>query len=149
VKRVAFLLQAWVLCVGCSSLKGPNQSYLAPEVEGRIVDANSHEPLEGAVVQRHLSPPSRTDPLSEHGATRLLQNPTQKTDVQGRFTIPAERGGYLLVSHPGATQFWLVIRHDSFQTLTTNIDLIKIRPVKTNKLYSVNVGDLPLVPDPD
>ena len=29
---------------------------------------------------------------------------------------------------------------------TTNIDLLKIRPVKTNKVLKVSVGDLPLEP---
>jgi len=144
VKRILALLIPLLLLTGCDTLKGPNQSFVAPAVEGRVVDAESGAPLQKAGVQRYLEPPSKQDPLAEKGAQRLMTVPTIRSGPDGRFQIGPQRGGYLLMSHPGVFQITLVVRHDTHQTLTTNIDLIKVKPIKTNGVPTVLVGDLPL-----
>lgn len=146
MKRLLWLVCLSAFSTGCDTLKGPNQSIVAPAVEGRVVDAVSGEPLPDAGIQRFLRAPSKSDPLSEKGAERLLQVPTVSSDAHGVFRIAAEKGGYLLFSQPGVFAFTLVVRHPTCQTLTTNIDLLEIRPVKTNGVSTVFVGDLPLKP---
>jgi hypothetical protein len=136
----AFLL----LLTGCDTLKGPNQSYVAPAVEGCVVSAVSGQPLPDARIQRYLRNPNRSDPLDNHGAERLLTVPSVRSGADGQFRIAPEKGGYLLLEHPSVLQFTLVIRHATHQTLTTNVDLAQIKPVKTNNVLTVFVGDLPL-----
>lgn len=149
MKRLFCLGLLACLWSGCDSLKGPNQSYIAPAVEGRVVDAASGEPLSDARIQRYLGKPTKSNPLSEKGAQRLLVVPTLNSDADGRFRIAPVRGGYLLLSQPGVFEFTLVVRQSSHQTLTTNIDLLKIKPIKTNNVSTVFVGDLPLEPEPE
>ena len=133
-----------LLLAGCDTLKGPNQSYIAPAVEGRVVDAATGEPLRDARVQRHLKPPTRADSFSTKGAEKLRTAPTLRSDADGRFRIAPDKGGYLLLERPGVFKFTLVVRHPTHETLTTNIDLLTIKPVKTNNVLTVFVGDLPL-----
>lgn len=133
-----------LLSLGCDSIKGPNQSYLAPAVEGRLVDATSGEPLPDGWVKRYLGKPSKPDPLAEKGAQRLMTVPTVTSDENGQFQIAPEKGGYLLMTPAPVYNITLVARHQGYETLTTNIDLLKIKPVKTNKVLTVFVGDLPL-----
>lgn len=144
VNRLFCLALPALLLVGCDTLKGPNQSYVAPAVEGRVVDAESGEPLRDARIQRHLRQPTKTDPLAHRGAERLRQVPTLRSDAKGQFRIAPEKGGYLLLERSGVFQFTLVVRHSTHQTLTTNIDLIKVKPIRTNNVLTVFVGDLPL-----
>lgn len=146
MKQLFCLALPGILLVGCDTLVGPNQSYIAPAVEGRVVDAATGAPLENARVQRYLKEPAKTDPLAEKGAQRLQTVPSLKSDAEGRFRIKPEKGGYLLFQRPGAFQLTLVVRCSAYQTLTTNIDLVKIKPVKTNDVLTVHVGNLPLEP---
>lgn len=146
VKRIFWMLMPVLLWTGCDTLKGPNQPYIAPAVEGRVLDAVSKEPLEDAHVQRYLGKPTRADPFAEKGAQRLMTVPVLNSDAQGRFKISPDRGGNLLFSTPPVYEITLVVRHDTHETLTTNIDLIKMKPVKTNKVWTLFMGDLPLEP---
>ena len=144
---VALALLA-VMLIGCDTLKGPNQAYIAPAVKGRVVDAQSGVPLEGVLVKRYLEKPGQEDPFATHGASKLMQVPFATTDAEGYFFHDPERGGYLLFEHPGAYEIYLVLQCKGYTTLTTNIDLVKIKPVKTNDLLVVTVGDLPLESKP-
>jgi len=144
MKTYAALTLLAILMIGCDTLKGPNQGYIAPAVEGRVVDARSGAPLPDVIVKRYLEKPERENPLATHGASKLMQVPFATTDAQGHFLHDAERGGYLLFEHPGAYEIYLVLQRKGYETLTTNIDLVKIKPVKTNDLLIVHVGDLPL-----
>ncbi|MCU0770843.1 MAG: hypothetical protein MUE94_03600 [Verrucomicrobia bacterium] len=146
MRQAGFLLFAALVSVGCDTLKGPNQSYVVPAVEGRVVDVCSGQALPHARIQRHLRAPAKSDPLDRHGSEQLLMVPTVRSDAEGRFWIAPEKAGYLLLEHPGVLEFTLVVRHATHQTLTTNIDLVHIKPVKTNNLLTVFVGDLPLEP---
>ena len=146
MKRLLCLAVPAMLLTGCDSLKGPNQSYVAPAVQGRVVDAGSGAPLPDARIQRYLSKPANTDPLSEKGAERLMTVPVIRPDAEGRFCVDPKRSGHLLFERTGVFQFTLVVRCAAYQTLTTNIDLIKIKPVKTNNVLTVFVGDLTLQP---
>ena len=140
------LLLVVLLALGCDTLKGPNQGYVAPAVEGRVVDARTGDPLEGVRVKRYLEEPEQQDPLATKGATKLMQVPTASTDRDGHFFIVPEKGGYLLFEHPGVYELFLTLQRKDYQLLQTNIDLVKLKPVKTNKVLTVHVGDLPLSP---
>jgi len=148
VKQFCWILFAGVFCVACDTLKGPHQSYLAPAVQGRIVDADSGEPLQNARVQRYLGKPTpNKDPFAEKGAQHLITVPVVNSDESGLFSIAPERGGYLLLEQPPVYEITLVIRHRTHQTLTTNIDLAKLKPVKTNDVLTLYLEDIPLEVD--
>jgi len=70
--------------------------------------------------------------------------PTLRSDAEGYFQIAPIKSGHLLLEQSGVFEFTLVVRCSKYQTLTTNIDLIKIKPFKTNNVLTVFVGDLPL-----
>jgi hypothetical protein len=112
-----------------------------------VVDATTGEPLLKARVQRYLGKPTRPDPFTEKGAQHLMTVPIVNTDEHGQFTVAPERSGYLLFAPPPVFELTLVIRHGGYQTLTTNIDLVRIKPVKTNDVVTLILGDVPLEPD--
>jgi hypothetical protein len=146
MKEFCWLLLTTMLLTGC---QGRKEGYLAPAMKGRVVDAVSGDPLPDAHLKRHLGKPAQSDPFAEKGAQRLKTARRVDSDALGRFTIPPERGRYLLAYPPPVYDLTLIIRHAGHQTLTTNIDLIKIRPFETNGVLTVEVGDLPLEPDPE
>lgn len=147
MKRLFCLVLPAVLLAGCDTLKGPNQSYVAPAVQGRVIDAESGAPLEEARIQRHLRKPTKIDPFAEKGSQKLRQVPTLRSDPEGHFQIAPIKSGHLLLEQSGVFEFTLVVRCASYRTLTTNIDLVKIKPFKTNNVLTVFVGDLPLEPE--
>ena len=145
--RILFsMLLLAVLVVGCDTLRGPNQGYIAPAVEGCVIDASTGEPVKGVLVKRYLERPGQKDPLDTRGATKLLQVPTDSTDSDGSFHIVPERGGYLLFEHPGVYELFLTLQRRHYEVLVTNVDLVKIKPFKTNNVLTVHVGDLPIRP---
>ena len=145
MKHFFWMLMGAMVFAGC---QGRKDSYLAPAMVGRVVDAGSGQPLDDAHLKRHLGKPAQNDPWAEKGAQRLKTERMVDTDALGRFTVPPEKGRFLLAYPPPVYDLTLVIRRDRYLTLTTNIDLIKIRPFETNGVLTVVVGDLPLQPDP-
>ena len=89
------------------------------------------------------------DPVLSTPHLDRLSDHAVRTDQDGTFRMKPLKGGYLLLERPAAYQFTLVVRHSGYQTLTTNIDLLVQRPVKTNHVLTVFVGDLPLKPKGD
>jgi hypothetical protein len=145
MRHFFWMLMGAMAFTGC---QGRKESYLAPAMVGRVVDADSGQPVEDAHLTRHLGRPKEYDPWAEKGAQRLKTERMANTDALGRFTVPPEKGRFLLAYPPPVYDLTLVIRCDRYVTLTTNIDLIKIRPFDTNGVLTVVVGDIPLQPDP-
>ena len=140
------MLMPMVLACGCKSVTGPDVTILIPAIQGRVVSVGTGDPLEGARVQRLPAQTKEADPFETKGAQRLKQPLTVRCDASGRFHFPPEKGGYLLVSPPLVYEFRLRAWHGGHEGLVTNIDLVRIRPYKTNDVLTVDVGDLALLP---
>lgn len=139
-------LSMLLFLVGCSSLRGPHQEYTLVAVKGRVVNAQTGEPIEGARVYRQVGPQSNYDPHRMKGAELLTLPTPAVTDGNGQFRLPSERSAALLFQSSSITLFRLNVTHSGYQPLSTNIDLIKIRPYKTGRGPEVDVMDLGLQP---
>ena len=145
MKRLLTLTVILTLGTGCGSVKGPHQSYLVPAIEGRVVDADTGEPVVGARVQKLVGlQATKTTAFETKGAQQLMKPAAVKVNSNGQFNFKPEKGGYLLFNQPGVYSFKLVVRQKDYQTLSTNIDLLEVKPIKTENGPLVNVGNLPL-----
>ena len=142
---------AWCLFLGvagCSSLRGPHVEYDAPRVTGRVVDAETDQPIHRASIRRWAQPPVRSSAEPEKGATRLRSEPVTYTDEAGRFVVPPKRSAYLLFGHGGAAfSAPLVIRHPNYVGLATNLTGAKFPAEGKSGPPVIEAGDLRLVPE--
>lgn len=142
--RGLFLLLAGWLMTGCDSLRGPHQQYTAPAVTGRVVEAGTGQPIAGARVERLLGSQRTSDPTPRHGGSQMMNPPPTLTEEDGRFSIPAERGAYLVAEHSMFFAFTLLVQHPRHLTCRKDVDLLKTKPVQTGKGPLVDVGDIAL-----
>jgi threonine dehydrogenase-like Zn-dependent dehydrogenase len=137
-----------LMLLGCSSLRGPHQAYLAPRVVGRVVDARTGAPVPNARV-RHVqqTSPSAAEALSDQrGAQRLLQTTGVQTDRQGWFNLPAQKGLFLLFGHGSGWFGTIVVEHPAYQTLRTNVTVNPAASTQSRRGPAVDAGDLMLEP---
>ena len=71
-RQLTILTAAVMLCGGCIPI--PHTTTRFPQMDGRVVDANSHTPIASATVAIH-----------DHSRSYV------KTDAQGRFHIPRQK----------------------------------------------------------
>ena len=135
---------AAVAWAGCDSLRGPHQQVVLPEVRGRVVDAATGGPLSGARLERLSANRRSKDPLDQHAAERQMAPTPIRTDADGRFLFGEVRSGNLLFERAPVYVFTLTARQAGYLPLSTNIDLLKLRPVKRDGVLTVDVGDLRL-----
>lgn len=136
------------LGLGCSSVRGPHQEYLAPRVVGRVLDARTGAPVPNARV-RHL--PSSSAALPEampeaRGASRLIETAGVRTDRQGWFDLPAHKGLFLLFHHGSGSFGTIIVEHPAYHTLRTNVTANPAASVRTDRGPAADVGNLMLQP---
>jgi hypothetical protein len=141
---LATLAVTVLLLAGCGSLKGPHQQYTSPAVSGRVLEAATGQPLKGARVSRLTSRPEADDPFLKTAGEQLIADSPIITGTDGTFYIPAVRAAYLLFGPSGSLTLTLRAEHSGFLTLTTNLDLVKIKSEKTERGPEVRAGDLRL-----
>jgi hypothetical protein len=78
-----------LVVAGCSSVS-PSQ-YVSPRVTGRVVDADTHQPIQGAQVRRADAAPRARSDATAHGGAGLDDANAVRTDGEGRFVIPSAR----------------------------------------------------------
>lgn len=143
--KTSCLLGVLVLVgAGCGSLTGPNQEYLAPALTGRVLDADTSQPLAGVRVSRQAGNPPPKDPFPEKGGVLILTPSPAVTDAQGRFYLPAKKSAHLIFTPATPMMTTLVAKREDYVTLRTNLDLVVIKPVKTPHGPEINAGDLRL-----
>jgi len=84
----AWLLMALALA-GCQS--GTGSYYVSPQVTGRVVAADTRQPLADATVRRVMPVQSAGEDTPPKGAELLMQPAGVRTDADGRFVLEAER----------------------------------------------------------
>jgi hypothetical protein len=83
--------------VGCMS-GGPSE-YVSPRVTGRVLAADTRQPLANVTVRRVKTGQPATVGEMGHGAQVLESDPTVRTDRQGCFVLPSVREVALLKHH--------------------------------------------------
>lgn len=146
MRRGLLLAGLAILVVGCDSLRGPHQEIVAPSVEGRVLDAETHQPVGGARVHRVVGGTVEVKPAERHGGEILQDSPPAVTASDGGFRLGAVRGGYLLFERTPPLLVTLRVEHSRYRTFLTNVDLVKVPPAQTSNGPVVLVGDLLLTP---
>ena len=131
-----------IAAAGCHSVRlGP---YTAPRVTGRVVAADSGQPLAGVEVQRGIRPRKRRLAEPPKGAEVLIEKPGTRTDAEGCFTLPSERALTLLPAGWNLVQLTFQrAGYERFQTNFTFSDALTNTPAGEPLL---NTGDIRLRP---
>lgn len=136
------LCAATLTLASCGSVRGPHQQYTAPAVSGRVLDAASGEPIAGARVGRIHSREQDSTVFPKTGGQQLTIGQPERTGADGSFYLPAQRSAYLLFGPSGSLTVTLQAEKSGYLNLTTNLDLVHIKPVKTSKGPEVRAGEL-------
>ncbi len=120
MSRLLTLLLLAAAVAGCRSLRlGP---YTSPRVTGRVLAADTHQPLAGVQVTRDSSERMRGVGEPPKGAELLLQQQAIETDGGGQFVFPSERA--LTVFRPaGWDSVLLAFQRAGYERFRTNYSI--------------------------
>ena len=134
-----WLMVAAIALVGCQSVSF--STYVSPRVIGRVLAADSREPIADVKVRRvnPAAPGNYDDPYK--GGQRLSAVSSARTDAQGRFVLDAERDLTLLQQ-----QVWFSVtvafQHEGYLTLQTNFTAANAISNAPNGAPVVDAGDI-------
>ena len=131
------------ILTGCKSAS--LSSYTAPRVTGRVVAADTGQPLANVRIQRINPAASQDDPVSAKGGQRLESAASVRTDAEGRFVLEAERA-LTLVQQPVWPSVTAAFQRDGYLTLRTNFNLLQASTNAPGGTPMVNAGDIRLYP---
>jgi hypothetical protein len=141
--RPLWLLLAAVALMGCKSVLV--SSYISPRVTGRVLDADTRQPISDVQVRRFNPTAQATYDEATKGGQRLDPARGVRTDQEGRFVLDAERDLTLLQQ-----QVWFSVtvsfQHEGYQTLRTNFSLANLTTNAPAGPPVVNAGDILLHP---
>jgi len=134
---------AAVVMTGCKSAS--LSSYTAPQVNGRVVAADTGQPLANVRIQRINPTASQDDFVSAKGGQRLESAASVRTDAEGRFVLEAERA-LTFVQQPVWPSVTAAFQRDGYLTLRTNFNLLQVSTNTPDGTPVVNAGDIRLHP---
>lgn len=144
---LAVLLLFAVAPAGCKS--GGSASF--PQVRGRVIAADTHQPLAGVKVRRGALDQDQSkysDSLGPpKGAQMIEQAPAVRTDAAGRFVLDSERE-LTLFSHAGWYSVTVSFERTGYLLFETNYSIANISGHTIAGAPVVNAGDILLVPAP-
>jgi hypothetical protein len=119
--RPETVLLACVLA-GCQSSPVLSSQYISPRVEGRVLDAATHQPIANVSIRRLA--PSHTELANSpaSGARSLDRGPLIRTDRDGRFDLDSERD-LTLLRQSGWYGVTLAFTHKGYERFVTNYTL--------------------------
>jgi hypothetical protein len=129
---------AFLALTGCSSFRWSD--YVAPQVNGRVLDATTREPVERAAAHRVWGGNQSADPTTP-GAARLLAKDMVLTDAQGRFCLGAVKDA-LTFSSGGMYGVRLSFTHSDYLTINTNVSGTNIFQDSPKTVPTLDVGDI-------
>jgi hypothetical protein len=142
VTPIAFLLLAIAL-TGCQSGKFSN--YISPRVTGRVLAADTQQPLAKATVRRVVPMRTAGADTPPKGSQLLMQPAGVRTDADGRFVLDAERvvavfrrGGWYSVT--------VSFERSGYGSFQTNFSAAKFKQRSAEGVPLVNAGDILLKP---
>jgi len=119
----------------------PLSSYTSPRVTGRVLAADTGQPLANVRIQR-LNPAANQDyDAPAKGGQRLESGSSVRTDAQGRFVLEAERALTIVQKAvwPSVTAAFV---RDGYLTLRTNFNLLQASTNAPDGTPVVNAGDI-------
>jgi hypothetical protein len=134
---------AVAVLAGCKS--APFSSYTSPRVTGRVLAANTGQPLANVRVRRINPSATYNYDAPPKGGQRLESAASVRTDVQGRFVLDANRA--LTFVHqavwPSVT---VAFERDGYSTLRTNFSLLQVSTNAPDGAPVVTAGNILLQP---
>ena len=130
-----------MVLAGCKS--SSFSTYTSPRVTGRVLAADTGQPLANVKVQR-INPAANQDyDAPAKGGQRLESAASVRTDAQGRFVLDAERA--LTFVQPAVwPSVTAAFEREGYVTLRTNFSLLQVSTNAPDGAPVVNAGDIRL-----
>jgi hypothetical protein len=139
----AGLLLGLLVLAGCDSF-GPS-TCATPQVAGRVLAADTHQPLASVKVIRVLPGQSAATSASACGALRLQQGRPVTTGADGGFVVPGQE--YVtLFRHASWWSVRLAFQTPGYVLYQTNFSTANITNLPDAGGPTVNAGDILLAP---
>jgi hypothetical protein len=136
------VLIAALAFAGCRSTS-PSQ-YISPRVEGRVLDAQTQQPLAGVKVRRVVPDWEPAVDQAPTGDAALAQAPAPRSRQDGTFVLASERD-LELFRRSGWVSVTLSFEHAGYETFTTNYTLVNATQTPRGEPL-VKAGDILLAP---
>ena len=143
IRLLAGLLFTLLALTGCQSI-GPS-SCSTPEVTGRVLAADTQQPLAGVKVIRVLPGQNAATSTPACGAQLLQQGRSEMTGADGRFVVPG-RQYVTLFRHASWWSVRLAFQSPGYALFQTNFSTADITNQPDAGAPMVNAGDIPLQP---
>jgi hypothetical protein len=143
-RQLAWLLLT-VALAGCQS--GKLSYYSSPRVTGRVLAADTHQPLADATVRRVVPMPSDGEDTPPKGAQLLMRPAGVRTDADGRFALEAERV-VAMFRRVGWYSVMVSFECSGYGSLQTNFAIASFNTRTPEGVPLVNAGDILLQPKP-
>ena len=142
--RLPCLLLAAVALAGCQSASF--SSYLSPRVTGRVLAADTRQPLPDVEIRR-VNPAANQDfdDPAKGGQRIEAGGGGVRTDPEGRFVFDAERD-LTLLSQQTWVSVTLSFQREGYLTLRTNFTYANVTTNAPDGTPVVNAGDILLRP---
>jgi hypothetical protein len=127
---------------GCQSTS-PSQ-YSSPRVEGRVLNAQTHQPIDGVTVRRIDPSANVATDQAPKGGQVMQQAPAVRTTRDGAFVLASERN-LQLFRRSGWYSVTLSFEHYEFLSFTTNYTLANATNTPSGEPL-VKAGDILLAP---
>jgi hypothetical protein len=128
---------------GCQS--GRVTYYVSPEVTGRVLAADTHQPLANATVQRDGAGQGFEPFGPPKGGQLLIQTGVVRTDAGGRFVLDS-KSVFALFRQPGWWSVPVAFSHSGYETFETNYTGANVTSHSAAGAPVVNAGDISLPP---
>jgi hypothetical protein len=143
VNRQLALLLVAVALAGCES--GKFSHYISPRVTGRVLAADTRQPLADVRVRRVAPMLTAGEDTPAKGAQLLMQPSARRTDADGRFVMDSERD-IALFRHPAWWSVTLSFTADGYRFFQTNYTVANLSGHSPEGEPLVNAGDILLKP---
>ena len=140
----------WFLLVCTSAILSGCQSgkvihYTSPEITGRVLAADTHQPLVNATVQLGDANPFEAFGPPK-GGQLLLQTGVVRTDADGRFVL-ASKSVFAVFRQPGWWSVPVTFSHSGYEMFQTNYTGTNVTGHSDAGAPVVNAGDVLLKPE--
>jgi len=137
---LGFLL---VLLAGCQS--GKLTHYIAPQITGRVLSADTHQPLTGVNVVRTGSRWVDNSSGPVKGGQLLTQPRGVRTDAGGYFVLDGQ-SVFALFRQSGSWSVSVAFRFSGYASFQTNFIGTNVTSYSAGETPIINVGDVLLHP---
>jgi len=131
-----------LIVAGCRS--GEFTHYVAPEITGRVLAADTHQPLANATVRR-VGASNTSSSQQVKGGQLMMQSDGAQTDADGKFVLGG-KSVFALFRKPGWWSVEVAYSRSGYETLQTNYTGSSVTSHTADGAPVINTGDILLNP---